>query len=157
MSNRKHTTRHIRDIFSEMAREQIDFSNSPSLTKSEFAEEADINNIVATCIRKAMPLPTGDRQPLFEDFSDIGTYQDALNGVAQANQTFEQLPSGIRQKFDHNVQSLIDFLADPENNNEAKELGLLPSDSAPEAKNLDTTELETNSSEEDIQKDNSES
>lgn len=149
--------RHIRDIFSEMAKVQVDFSSSPSRTKSEFKEEADVNNIVAQCIKKAIALPSGDRQPMFEDFSEIGTYQDAVHSVAKANEEFSHLPSEIRAKFDNNVQSLIDFLDDPENKAEAIELGLLPEDQEPEPNNLVETELETISSEDNIQNSNSES
>lgn len=149
--------RHIRDIFSEMARVQVDFSNSPSRTKSEFKEEADVNNIVAQCIKKAIALPSGDRQPMFEDFSQIGTYQDAVSSVAAANEEFSHLPSEIRAKFDNNVQSLIDFIGDPENKEEAISLGLLPEEAPEETNNLVETELETVSSEDNIQNSNSES
>ena len=150
--------RHIRDIFSDMARVQVDFSNSPSRTKSEFKEEADVNNIVAQCIKKAISLPSGDRQPLFEDFSNIGTYQDAVTSVAQANEEFSHLPSEIRAKFDNNVQSLMDFIGDPENKDEAIQLGLLPQEEAPVVtNNLVEPELETLSSEDNIQNSNSES
>lgn len=149
--------RHIRDIFSEMARVQVDFSNSPSRTKSEFKEEADVNNIVAQCIKKAIALPSGDRQPMFEDFSQIGTYQDAVVSVASANEEFSHLPSEIRAKFDNNVQSLLDFIGDPENKDEAISLGLLPEEAPVETNNLVETELETISSEDNIQNSNSES
>jgi phage internal scaffolding protein len=148
--------RHIRDIFAEMARVQVDFSESPSCTKSEFKEEADINNIVAQCIKKAMSLPSGNRQPMFEDFSEVGTYQDAVTAVAQTNEEFSHLPSDIRARFDNNPQSLLDFLGDSENKEEAIELGLLPSDKE-ESTNLVEPELETTSSEENIQTSNSES
>jgi len=149
--------RHIRDIFSEMAKVQVDFSNSPSRTKSEFKDEADVNNIVAQCIKKAMALPSGDRQPMFEDFSNIGTYQDAVSSVAQANEEFSHLPSELRAKFDNNVQSLIDFIGDPENKEEAISLGLLAEEAPVETNNLVETELETVSSEDNIQNSNSES
>ena len=149
--------RHIRDIFSEMAKVQVDFSDSPSRTKSEFKDEADVNNIVAQCIKKAIALPSGDRQPMFEDFSNIGTYQDAVSSVAQANEEFSHLPSELRAKFDNNVQSLIDFMGDPENKEEAISLGLLPEEAPVETNNLVETELETVSSEDNIQNSNSES
>lgn len=149
--------RHIRDIFSEMAKVQVDFSNSQSRTKSEFKDEADVNNIVAQCIKKAIALPSGDRQPMFEDFSNIGTYQDAVSSVAQANEEFSHLPSEIRAKFDNNVQSLIDFMGDPENKEEAISLGLLAEEAPVETNNLVETELETISSEDNIQNSNSES
>ena len=149
--------KHISHIFSEMARVQVDFSNSPSRTKSEFKEEADVNNIVAQCIKKAIALPSGDRQPMFEDFSNIGTYQDAVASVASANEEFSHLPSEIRAKFDNNVQSLIDFMGDPDNKDEAISLGLLPEEAPAETNNLVETELETVSSEDNIQNSNSES
>lgn len=150
--------KHIRDIFSDIARVQVDFSKSPSRTKSEFKEEADVNNIVAQCIKKAIALPSGERQPMFEDFSSIGTYQDAVNSVAQANEEFSHLPAEIRAKFDHNVQSLLDFMGDPENKEEAIALGLLEKDESPSiSEPLVETELETTSSQDNVNNSNSES
>ena len=133
--------RHIRSILSDIARVQVDFTGTESMTKSEFKDECNINNIVKQCIKTGI-MPQGTREPMFEDFSEVGTYSDAVNQVAEANSTFEQLPSEIRDRFDHSVQNLMDFLADENNHDEAYDLGLAPKPESkeiePEAKILET-------------------
>ena len=39
---------------------------------------------------------------------------------------FDNLPSDVRNRFNNNPAQLLDFVADPENKEEAIELGLLP-------------------------------
>jgi hypothetical protein len=83
---------------------------------------------------------------MFEDFSNVGSYNDAVAQVAEANSIFEGLPSDIREKFDHSVQNLIDFIGDEANAAEAQELGLLPkSEEAPESANLENVAEDSNS------------
>jgi hypothetical protein len=129
--------RHIRNILSDIAKVQVDFTGTESRTKSEFKDECNINNIVRQCIKTGV-MPSGTREPMFEDFSNIGSYNDAVTQVAEANSTFEQLPSDIRDRFDNSVQNLMDFIADENNQDEAIELGLAPkpepTESEPEAK-----------------------
>lgn len=136
--------KHIRSILSDIARVQVDFTGTQSKTKSEFKDECNINNIVRQCIKTGV-MPSGDRQPMFEDFSNVGSYNDAVTQVAEANSTFESLPSEIREKFDHSVQNLIDFIGDEANATEAQELGLLPKTEAPESANLENVAEDSNS------------
>jgi len=44
--------------------------------------------------------------------------------VKTSNEVFSGLPLFIRQKFDHNVSALIDWLADPANEAESIKIGL---------------------------------
>jgi phage internal scaffolding protein len=104
---------------------QISFKGSKTRTKSEFADEANINNIVKRCINGAA-MPTGGRTPLFGDFTEVEDFSSAQNLIAQANAEFEQLPSDIREKFGNDVSALMDFLDDENNLDEAIELGLAP-------------------------------
>jgi len=137
--------KHIRSILSDIARVQVDFTGTQSRTKSEFKDECNINNIVKQCIKTGV-MPSGTRQPMFEDFSNVGSYNDAVTQVAEANSTFEGLPSEIREKFDHSVQNLIDFIGDESNAAEAQELGLLPETEAPESANLENVAEDNNAS-----------
>tara|TARA_B100001769_G_C22110436_1_gene600545 strand:+ start:3388 stop:3861 length:474 start_codon:yes stop_codon:yes gene_type:complete len=107
----------------------IDFSNSPSRTKSEFKDEVNINTIVKKAMRTGV-LPTGDRQPLYADFTQLNSYETAQIAIAEAKSSFEQLPSDIRAKFDNNVTELLDFVDDEANKEEAIQLGLLPEEEA---------------------------
>jgi phage internal scaffolding protein len=102
-----------------------DYSSQPSLTKSEFKDECDINNVVKRALRTGV-LPGVDREALYGDFSQVEDYATAQIKIAEAKSEFEQLPSGIKEKFDNDVANLLDFVDDPENEAEAIKLGLLP-------------------------------
>tara|TARA_X000000950_G_scaffold138022_1_gene171276 strand:+ start:921 stop:1367 length:447 start_codon:yes stop_codon:yes gene_type:complete len=115
---------HIDEILERLP-VQISFKGTKTRTKSEFADEANINNIVKRCMNGAA-MPTGSRTPLFGDFSDVADFTSAQTLIAQANAEFEQLPSDVREKFGNNVSDLMDFLDDENNLAEAIELGLAP-------------------------------
>ena len=95
----------------------------PSLTEQSFKFESDINNI---CEGKAFSsLPANKNQPLFDDFTNLGNYQESLDIVARAKSLFEELPSNLRNRFENNPQKLIDFVSDPEKNyDEGVKLGI---------------------------------
>ena len=115
---------HIDEIL-ERIPVQLSFKGTKTRTKSEFADEANINNIVKRCMNGAA-MPTGGRTPLFGDFSEVADFTSAQTLIAQANAEFEQLPSDVREKFGNNVSDLMDFLDDENNLAEAVELGLAP-------------------------------
>jgi len=125
---------HIDEIL-ERIPVQLSFKGTKTRTKSEFADEANINNIVKRCMNGAA-MPTGGRTPLFGDFSEVADFTSAQTLIAQANAEFEQLPSDVREKFGNNVSDLMDFLDDENNLAEAQELGLAPKPES-EPKTLD--------------------
>ena len=127
---------HIDEIL-ERIPVQLSFEGTKTRTKSEFADEVNINNIVRRCINGAA-MPTGNRTPLFGDFSEVADFTTANNLIAQANAEFEQLPSDIREKFGNDVSELMDFLDDETNLDEAIELGLAPKPES-EPKNTEET------------------
>lgn len=95
-----------------------------SLTKQSFAKEADINTIVNRVL-KGSAMPQGERQPRYGDFTGLD-YVGMQNQIALVNQSFAELPSDVRRRFDNDPSELLAFLGDPENRDEAIELGLLP-------------------------------
>lgn len=107
-------------------RVQITFTQE-SLTKQEFAEENDINNIIKRA-KITGELPVSSRQPLYGDFTNVPQYQEALNIVNEAQEAFESLPSLVRERFQNNPAMMLDFLADPKNRAEAVKLGLIGGD-----------------------------
>lgn len=96
-----------------------------SLTRQEFAQEADINNIMRKYASGLPPSPAGARPPLFGDFSNVPDYQTALNKVLDAQERFAELPSHVRKRFDNDPAKLLEFLASEDNRAEAVDLGLV--------------------------------
>lgn len=92
-----------------------------SLTVQDQAE--DINELV----RKfgiTGKMPTTMRMPRSGDFTGVGTYQEALQAVRDAEMEFLKLPALIRERFKHDPQKLIEFVEDPKNAEEGEKLGL---------------------------------
>ena len=108
----------------------IDFEGTTSKTKQAFKEEADINNIMGKYVKTGvLPQASG---ATFGDFCDVEDFQNCMAQILRAEEDFGQLPSEIRDRFRNDPGYLIDFLANPDNQEEAAELGLLPG-SAPSA------------------------
>lgn len=94
----------------------------PSLTEQSFKFECDINNIASGKVFST--LPANHNTPLFDDFTNLGNYQESLDIISKAQSMFEELPSAIRSKFENNPQKLIDFVSKPENYDEGLKLGI---------------------------------
>jgi phage internal scaffolding protein len=97
-----------------------------SLTHQSFAQECDLAAVMAQWERGIQANVNPD-VPVYEDVSDLVDYQQALAIVAEARDSFSALPSRVRERFDNNPASLIDFLNNPANTEEARSLGLLSS------------------------------
>lgn len=96
----------------------------PSLTKqSPFTDQANIKNILAKYAKTGI-LGDPTRKPIYGDFSNPETYEEALNLVANVKSGFENQPVDIRQRFKNDPGEMLSFLADEKNNEEAYKLGL---------------------------------
>lgn len=108
-------------------------NDQPSLTRQEFLEEADINNIVGQYETSGILPETNPAAPQYADLTDpvFTDYQRAQNIVIDANQAFEALPARTRERFLNDPARLIAFVQDDRNTAEAAELGLLRPDWKP--------------------------
>jgi len=95
-----------------------------SLAQQHFKDECDINNILRQFNITGL-LPEAPLSPRYGDFTGIGDYHTALNQVIAAEDEFMSLPAQIRARFENDPSQLIEFLNNPENRNEAIDLGLV--------------------------------
>lgn len=117
------------------------FFEGEGRTKQSFKNECDIHTIIKKAAVTGI-MPAGTRQPMFGDFSQVGSYQEALDAVVLAQSAFESLPSHIRDHFANDPERLLSFLADSKNRDAAVKLGLV-SPNAPESDiSRNTKELE---------------
>jgi phage internal scaffolding protein len=101
---------------------------SVSLTIQSERENVNINNIVAKA-KKTGVLGSGlpaQRKERYGDFSSSEDFLSQQNKIVEFKTMFDNLPSDVRNRFNNNPAQLLDFVADPENKEEAIELGLLP-------------------------------
>lgn len=95
-----------------------------TLTQQSFKEEADINTIVER-FHLTGQLPQFNQLPQYADYEGIFDFQDAMNVIREAQETFMELPANLRARFHNNPQEFLEFCGDPENLPEAKKLGIL--------------------------------
>lgn len=94
-----------------------------SLAQQHMKDDCDINILMERYI------VTGEiRQlatpPLQGDFTNTQTYQEALNLMIQARQSFEALPAKVRSRFDNDPALFVDFCSQEENRDEMRQMGL---------------------------------
>lgn len=98
----------------------------PSMARQEFKDQCDINNILKQFKRTGIinHISAQARQGSYEDLPDPIEYQDALNAVLAAQESFATLPSKVRSRFDNDPAKFLDFMSDPKNAEEIYDLGL---------------------------------
>lgn len=97
----------------------------PGRTKQEFADECDINNVVALHQATGSLQHVNQGTPQYGDYSNVLDYQAAKNIVIQAQNAFMQLPAKVRKRMNNDPKQLIEFLEDPANLEEGRKLGLI--------------------------------
>lgn len=127
----------IRSMFVRKAADYgLDFGDEPSLTRTEFAEDLDINNIMSRFERTG-ELPANvlqARPPQYLDLSDVpADYHVAMNAIRAAELAFMQLPAAVRLEFENDLGRFVEFAEDPENIDQMRAWGLAkPAERPPE-------------------------
>lgn len=101
---------------------------TPSKTRQDAKDECDVNLIVKRHAETGLwqnNLKTPTRCPQFVDIANAPDAQTAHNLFIQARESFMQLPSDVRKRFDNNPHELIAFVSDDTNYNEALKYGLV--------------------------------
>lgn len=95
-----------------------------TVTQQQFAEECDINTIVAR-FGLTGKMPEVLHMPVSGDFTGVTDFHSAMNVVRQAQQEFMELPGEMRERFGNDPGKLLAFLNDDKNRAEAERLGLV--------------------------------
>lgn len=106
----------------------------PSMTKQEFQDECDINQIMDR-YEKTMMLPPGmmsEREPQYLNCLDVPNLMEAKQIMIEADAAFMRLPAKVRKEFDNDAMRFVEFASDPENLEQMREWGLAPPAKAPE-------------------------
>lgn len=105
-------------------REYAITSDKPSLTRQEFAQECDINVILARYQASGEIDFLNKHAPQYMDTTAVD-FQTAMETVANAQSAFNDLPSHIRDRFENDPAKLLDFVHKDANREEAIKLGLI--------------------------------
>ena len=104
----------------------------PSLTRQEFSEECDINNIMARYEVTGV-LPVNSAQPMYVDFSAIPDFQDSMQLMIDAEAAFMRLPAVVRKEFENDPRQFVEFASNGENLEQMRTWGLAPPAEVPDA------------------------
>jgi hypothetical protein len=103
----------------------VDCSEDEIITEQNHKQEVDINNIIR---RHGLDMiqATSKLSSINFQFDDVtgNDFQEAMNKVLKAQDTFDTLPSVIRKEFDNNPAIFLDFIQNPENKDRMIEMGL---------------------------------
>lgn len=97
----------------------------PSLTKQAFLAETDINNIMRKFEKTGLIEHVNRYQGDYADVATAPDFQMALDIVMRAEEAFASLPAKVRRRFDNSPAAFLEFTANPANEAEMRELGIL--------------------------------
>lgn len=98
----------------------------PSRTKQSFIPECDINNIVKSyrLTGQINHMRSNAAQGVYEDLPDPLDFQQSLNIMQEARDSFDSLPAQVRKRFDYDPGQFLAFMSDPKNQDEIIKMGL---------------------------------
>lgn len=103
----------------------IDCSSDEILTEQNHKDEADVNMIIrkhgVDLVQKTAQLQAPNMR--FDDVTG-NDFQEAMQIVANAQQSFEAMPSDIRKQFNNSPAEFLDFVQNPDNNDKLISMGL---------------------------------
>jgi len=117
--------------------------NVVSLTKVAHKDECDVNNVLRRYDQTGLITHVNTAVARYGDFSEINEYQESLNLVIEAQQSFGALPSAIRERFANNPGKFLEFVTNPANIDEMCDLGLAEKRSPEPTLNQPTPKAET--------------
>lgn len=95
-----------------------------SQTQQHHVDACDINKIMAKFRKTGLIDHVQQHQGVYKDVASVGDFTDAMNIVAKASQSFEQLPSEMRLRFNNDPAEFLDFVKNPKNSDQLIEMGL---------------------------------
>lgn len=105
----------------------------PSLTRQEFAEECDINTIMAKYEASGAISHVNKAEPRYLDTTLYEGLQASMDAFREASVAFNSLPATVRREFDNDPQAFVDFAVNPDNLERMREWGLAPPAPVPDA------------------------
>jgi len=98
----------------------------PARTKQSFVAECDINNILKQykMTGQIRHISAKAAQGSYEDLPDPIDFQESMNLILAAEQSFATLPSRVRDRFGNDPSQFLSFMSNPANADEIISLGL---------------------------------
>lgn len=97
-----------------------------SVTRQEFAEECDINTIMARYEQSGAFSHVNLAMPRYMDVTELPNLQGSLDVFRQASEAFYSLPAKVRKEFDNDPVAFVEYAQNAENLDKMREWGLAP-------------------------------
>jgi len=123
----------IRSAYDAHERQSIDYSEEEKKTKQEAAAECDINNIMARYEKTGLIDHVNQHKGEYGDYTNVQDFQTSVEQISKAQEMFLSIPAAIRSRFDNSPALFLEFVSDPENEHEMREIGLLPAEAGKSA------------------------
>lgn len=102
----------------------VTINTEPSKTDQSFKSDCDIQEIIAKFRKTGQVTHLNKKQGIYADVSQIPDLLGATMIVQDASEKFSSLPSGVRDKFNNDPINMIQWLNNPDNQDEGIKLGL---------------------------------
>lgn len=109
-----------------------DFKGDKGFTVQADRDDADINKIIARYMKSGVLPPSNKGEPFYGDVTEFSGLADSLIKIHEADRLFMTYPAEIRERFDNDKVKFIQFLENPDNRDEAIDLGLILKPAVPE-------------------------
>lgn len=97
---------------------------SDGMTRQEFAEECDINTIMARYEAGGAVSHVNRQSPVYLDCTLYPGLQAHMDAFREASLAFAALPARVRREFDNDPESFVMYACNPENIERMREWGL---------------------------------
>lgn len=101
----------------------VDCSKDKVLTEQSHKQMCEINNILRKYQKTGVIEHVNKHKPSY-GFASSVQFQEAMETVTVAQQMFDDLPSGLRNRFSNDPAQFLDFVQNPENEEEMIKMGL---------------------------------
>lgn len=92
------------------------------MTKQSFADECDINKLLARAARGDSIAHLARHGAVYGDFTDIGDLLEAHARLERGRKIFEELPGEVRREFNQDMGAFFAFVNDPANRDRLPEV-----------------------------------
>lgn len=110
--------------------EPVRLDPGPGRTKQSFADETNINIIMAKYEKTRMLDHLNKHEGSYGNFIAAPDYHTAMNQIREAGETFMEIPATIRAQFGNDPAQFLAFVQNPDNAEEMIKMGLLRRTSA---------------------------
>jgi phage internal scaffolding protein len=94
-------------------------------TEQHHKNECDVNEIIKKYDKEGLISHITKIEAKFGDLTGAD-FKNAMDLITNSQSMFNQLPPEIRARFKNSPEHLLNFMEDPNNRNEAIQLGLIP-------------------------------